>query len=147
MKFLSNKYFLIALRLIAGGLFVYASVDKVTNQQEFARAIYNYKLMPDFVINIMAIVIPFIELVTGIFLILGIFLRGSSFIITSLLIVFIIALSQAYARGLDIACGCFSLETVTEKSDILQRIAEDILLLASSIIIFIKSKIIREKQQ
>ncbi|MBL8006578.1 MAG: DoxX family membrane protein [Ignavibacteria bacterium] len=147
MNFLSNKYFLILLRLIVGGFFLYASIDKVTNQEAFARAIYNYKFMPDFVINIMAIVIPFIELVTGIFLILGIFLRGSSFIITSLLIVFIIALSQAYARGLDIACGCFSLETVTEKSDILQRIAEDILLLASSIIIFIKSKIIREKQQ
>lgn len=147
MNFLSNKYFLILLRLIVGGFFLYASIDKVTNQEAFARAIYNYKLMPDFVINIMAIVIPFIELTAGIFLILGIFLRGSSFIILSLLIVFIIALSQAYARGLDISCGCFSLETVSEKSDILLRIVEDILLLAATIIIFIKSKITREKQQ
>lgn len=147
MNFLSNKYFLILLRLIVGGFFLYASIDKVTNQEAFARAIYNYKFMPDFVINIMAIVIPFIELTAGIFLILGIFLRGSSFIILSLLIVFIIALSQAYARGLDISCGCFSLETVSEKSDILLRIVEDILLLAATIIIFIKSKITREKQQ
>lgn len=146
MNFLSNKYLLIILRLIVGGFFVYASLDKLINQELFARAIYNYKIIPDIFINVSAIIIPYLELFSGIFLIFGIFKRGSSLIITILLIVFIILLSQAYARGLDISCGCFSLETVSEKSDILQRIIEDILLLTASIIIFIKSKYNKETQ-
>lgn len=134
------------LRLIVGGVFIYASVDKLFNQEEFSKAIYYYKLLPDSLINIFAIVIPYVELVAGLLLILGIFKRGSSLIFIVLLVVFIIALGQAYARGLDISCGCFSLETVGEKSNILLRIIEDILLLIASIIIFIKSKTIINKE-
>lgn len=149
MNFLSNKYFLLILRLIVGGTFLYACLDKLFNQELFAKAIFNYKFLPDVFINIFAIVIPYIELTASVFLILGIFKRGSSFVIIVLLIVFIISLTQAYARGLDISCGCFSLETVSEKSDILLRIIEDIFLLIGSFIIFIKSKTIikQEKQQ
>lgn len=149
MNFLSNKYFLLVLRLIVGGTFLYACLDKLLNQELFARAIFNYKFLPDVFINVFAIVIPYIELTASVFLILGIFKRGSSFVIIVLLIVFIISLTQAYARGLDISCGCFSLETVSEKSDILLRIIEDIFLVIGSFIIFIKSKTIikQEKQQ
>ena len=146
MKILSNKYFLILLRLIVGGFFVFASLDKLMNQEAFARAIYNYKFLPDIFINIFAIIIPYIELITGLLLIAGIFKRGSSFLISFMLVIFIIALSQAYAKGLDINCGCFSLETVGQKDDILLRIVEDILLLIASIIIYIKSKIIINKE-
>lgn len=146
MNFFSNKYFLLALRLIVGGVFVYASLDKLFNQEEFSRAIYNYKFLPEVFINIFAIVVPYIELVAGLLLIFGVFKRGSSLLITVLLIIFLIALVQAYARGLDISCGCFSLETVGQKSDILLRIIEDILLLIASIIIYIKSKIIINKE-
>lgn len=146
MNILSNKYFLIILRLIVGGFFVFASLDKLMNQEAFARAIYNYKFLPDIFINIFAIIIPYIELIAGLLLIAGIFKRGSSFLISFMLVIFIIALSQAYAKGLDINCGCFSLETVGQKDDILLRIVEDILLLIASIIIYIKSKIIINKE-
>jgi uncharacterized membrane protein YphA (DoxX/SURF4 family) len=146
MSILSNKYFLIVLRLIVGGFFVFASFDKLMNQEAFSRAIYNYKFLPDLFINIFAIIIPYIELLGGLLLMAGIFKRGSSFLIAFMLIIFIIALSQAYAKGLDINCGCFSLETVGQKSDILLRIGEDILLLIASIIIYIKSKTITNKE-
>lgn len=152
MKLLSNKYFLLILRLIVGAFFVYASLDKLMNQEEFSKAIYNYKFLPAEFINIFAIVMPYVEFIAGVFLMLGIYKRGSSFLIIFLLIIFIIALTQAYARGLDINCACFSLESSGEKSDIFQRIIEDILLLTASIIIYIKSKIItinnnKENQQ
>lgn len=139
MKLLSNKYFLIVLRLIVGGVFIWASVDKLMNQEEFSRAIYNYKFLPESLINIFAIMLPYLELFCGILLIFGIFKGGSSLIITLMLLMFIIALSQAYLRGLDISCGCFSLETVSQKSDISLRIFEDILLIIASIIIFTQS--------
>lgn len=139
MGLFSNRYFQLLLRLVIGGLFVYASLNKVFNQQEFAKAIYNYKLLPGGLVNLFAIVLPYIEFFAGIFLIFGIFKKGSSFLIGSMLVVFIIALTRAYVLGLDISCGCFSLETVSEKSDILQRIIEDILMLIGCILIYFKS--------
>ncbi len=139
MGFLSNRYFQLLLRLVIGGLFVYASFSKIFNQQEFAKAIYNYKLLPGELVNILAIVLPYVEFFAGIFLIFGIFKKGSSFLIGAMLIVFIIALTRAYILGLDISCGCFSLETVSEKSDISQRIIEDILMLIGCILIYFKS--------
>jgi uncharacterized membrane protein YphA (DoxX/SURF4 family) len=139
MGFLSNKYFQILLRLIIGGLFVYASVGKLFNQEAFAKAIYNYKLLPGELVNIFAIIMPYVELFSALFLIFGIYKKGSSFLIGMMLIVFIIALTRAYVLGLDISCGCFSLETVSEKSDISQRIIEDILMLIACVMIFFNS--------
>lgn len=146
MNLMSNKYLLIALRIIVGGFFIYASLDKLMNQEEFAKAIYNYKFLPTGLINIFAIVLPYLELITGLLLIAGIYLRGSSMLIAIMLVMFIIALTQAYARGLDINCACFSLENPDQKSDIFNRIIEDILLLAATIIIYTKSKIILTKE-
>ena len=146
MNFLSNKYFLLVLRIIVGVVFIYASLDKLLNQEEFSKAIYNYKFLPEVFINIFAIIIPYVELIAGLFLIFGIYKRGSSFLISFLLVIFIIALVQAYVRGLDINCACFSLESSGQKSDILMRIVEDIFLLTASIIIYIKSKIIINKE-
>lgn len=147
MKSLSNKYLLIALRIIVGGVFIYASLNKLMDQEEFAKAIYNYKFLPSVFINIFAIVLPYVELITGLMLIAGIYLRGSSFLIAMMLVIFIIALAQAYARGLDINCACFSLENPDQKSDIFTRIIEDILLLAATIVIYTKSKIILTKEK
>ena len=58
----------------------------------------------------MAIIMPWLELVCGVLIIVGVFLRGSAFWIGLMLLIFIIALSSALARGLDISCGCFSVE-------------------------------------
>lgn len=139
MGILSNKYFQLALRLIIGGLFLYASVGKLFNQEAFAKAIYNYKFLPDALVNVLAIVMPYMELFTALFLILGIFRKGSSFLVIVMLAVFIIALTRAYVLGLDISCGCFSLETVSKKSDILMRIIQDIFMLIGALLIYIFS--------
>ena len=89
MNLMSNKYLLIALRIIVGGFFMYASFDKLMNQEEFAKAIYNYKFLPAGLINIFAIVLPYLELITGLLLIAGIYLRGSSMLIVIMLVMFI----------------------------------------------------------
>jgi uncharacterized membrane protein YphA (DoxX/SURF4 family) len=135
-NFLSNKIFLFVIRLIIGGVFIYAAYDKIIHPDEFAKAINNYKILPLFLVNIMAIVLPVLELVTGLLLILGIFTKANTAIIATLLIVFIIALTSAWIRGLDINCGCFSLETTSTKSDIGLRIVEDLLMLAGCLLIY-----------
>jgi len=107
---LSNKWLILAIRLILGETFIWASIDKIANPGGFALSIYNYRMLPHETINLMAIVMPWLELVTGILIIAGIFMRGSAFWIGLMLLVFIVALSSALARGLDIDCGCFSVE-------------------------------------
>jgi putative oxidoreductase len=135
-EFLSNKYLQFTLRLIIGVIFIYASVNKLFNAEEFAKAIKNYDMLPLFIINFMAIIMPYVEFFTGILLITGIYKRGSSAIVVISLVVFLIALTSAYARGLDINCGCFSLETTSSKSDILFRIFEDVMMLIVSVLVF-----------
>jgi putative oxidoreductase len=109
-KILSNKYFLLALRLLLGVVFIYASIDKIAKPEGFAQAIYNYRMMPHVAINLMAIVMPWLELICGILIVIGIFVRGSALLIGFMLLVFVIAISFALVRGLDISCGCFRVE-------------------------------------
>ena len=109
-EILSNKWLILVIRLILGITFIWASIDKIANPGGFALSIYNYRMLPHETINLMAIVMPWLELVTGILIIVGVFMRGSAFWIGLMLLVFIVALSSALVRGLDIDCGCFSVD-------------------------------------
>jgi uncharacterized membrane protein YphA (DoxX/SURF4 family) len=109
-RIISNKYLVLGIRLVLGVVFVYAAIDKIAHPGGFAQAIYNYRMMPHWTINFMALVMPWLELLCGVLIVIGVFMRGSAFMIGFMLLVFIIALSSALARGLDISCGCFSVE-------------------------------------
>lgn len=135
-NFLSNKYFQIALRVVLGIVFIYASVGKLFRPEDFAKAILRYEFLPIYFVNIMAIVMPWVEFFTGVLLISGIFKKASSIIASISLVVFLIALISAFARGLDISCGCFSLEETSTKGDIIYRIVQDFFMLAGTIIVY-----------
>lgn len=135
-NFLYNKFFLFILRIIIGGLFIYASIGKIADPQGFANAIYRYEVLPAYFVNIPAIILPFIEFIAGLFLLLGVYKRGSSFLISLMLGVFIILLLSAYLRGLTIDCGCFYLENTSTKGDIITSIIRDIFMLGASLIIY-----------
>jgi len=94
-------------RLVLGAVFIYASIDKIAHPEAFAKDVYNYQILPDALINLTAIGLPWLELVIGIFLLIGLFREGSVSIVTLLLIVFFSAVVFNLARGLDIHCGCF----------------------------------------
>ncbi|MDP3283568.1 MAG: MauE/DoxX family redox-associated membrane protein [Desulfobacterales bacterium] len=95
-------------RIALGIVFVYASYDKILHPAAFANIIHNYQILPDELINLSAIFLPWLELTIGSFLIIGVWLPGSVFIGDILLIIFFCALIYNKARGLDISCGCFS---------------------------------------
>jgi len=138
-KLLNNKFLLFGLRIFLGFIFIFAAVTKVADPEGFSQSIYNYKLMPDFIINFLAIAFPWIELVAGILLVFGISVKENSAIISGLLVVFIIAIGISLARGLDIDCGCFG--TIDGSKVGLLKILENIgLLLLSLILIKFDSK-------
>ena len=107
-----------AARLFMGGVFIYASFDKILHPAAFAEAVYNYQILPDAAVNLAALTLPWLELLLGICLIAGVWLPGATLLTTGLLTVFIAALAYNKIRGLDIHCGCFTTETTEDSADI-----------------------------
>ena len=108
---LCNKWIELAARLTLGVTFIYASYHKIQAPTEFAKLVYGYDLFPHVTINLISITIPFIELISGIALITGIYSRSAALIIIGMLIGFIIVISINVIRGHEFDCGCFSMET------------------------------------
>lgn len=106
-RVIDNDFLTLASRLIVGGVFIYAAIYKIADPLSFANAIWNYHLAPGSLINLSALVLPWVEMLVGLGLILGILYRGSALLVNGLTIMFMIALAFAVARGLDIDCGCF----------------------------------------
>ena len=113
-------------RLILGGVFIYASLDKIAHPAEFAKAIGNYHVVPFGLENLMALALPSLELIAGICLIAGIMVDGATIMVILMNIVFIFAISQALARGISIECGCFSVTTEGGDNIGIQTILRDI---------------------
>lgn len=74
-----SKVIMLAARLILGGVFVFASVDKILHPAAFADAVYNYQILPDSLINVAAIILPWLELVLGSLLIIGVWMPGDCY--------------------------------------------------------------------
>ena len=103
---LSNNRLELIARWFLGIIFIYASYHKIIAPDHFAKIIYGYYLFPDFFINLIAIILPFLELFSGLALLLGIYPRSAALIINGMLLVFIIALSINLIRGQEFDCGC-----------------------------------------
>ncbi len=103
-----NEVFGLLARVALGILFVWASIDKALHPAAFAEIVNNYQLLPGGIINIFALVLPWLELLCGLALIFGILIRPSAAWIAVMLVMFIAAVSLALSKGINIDCGCFS---------------------------------------
>ena len=93
--------------LIIGGIFIYAGAIKIFDPAGFANDIDNYKILPWPLTVRLAFYLPWLEILCGLAVILGVLYRGGLLILTMLTSIFISASVIAKARGLDITCGCF----------------------------------------
>jgi uncharacterized membrane protein YphA (DoxX/SURF4 family) len=100
--------FVLLCRLAVGGIFIYASLDKLTHPQAFAENINNYHLMPFPLLHLSAHLLPVVELVVGSALVVGLRQRGAALLAGILTVVFMAAITSALVRNLDISCGCFN---------------------------------------
>lgn len=105
-KILDLEIIKLAIRIIPALIFIFFAVAKIENPAEFANEIGNYKLFPIFSINLIAIILPWVELILGFMLLAGIKIRSTAFFTGILLLGFILAIAGAMAQGLDISCGC-----------------------------------------
>jgi len=101
-----NKYLTLFFRIVVGGIFLWASFDKIIDPAKFARDISNYHIVPLGLENTIALILPWLEFFIGTGLIIGVMVDGSIIISSVLLITFNIMIAQAMARGFNIDCGC-----------------------------------------
>ncbi len=129
---------LLLLRLVIGGVFIWAGVVKALDPAGFAEDIEAYQLVSYTLSVAVALYLPWLEIFCGMALISGYWIKGASINLTFLLLIFIGALMSAWLRGLDINCGCFS--GTTETGDYLWPILRDVMLLFAISLIWILSE-------
>jgi len=140
MKNIKATITLFVIKLILGITFIYASYHKIADPAGFAKILYGYAVFPDFCINILAIIIPFIELTAGFSLVFGMFPRSALLIINALLSGFILVIGFNLLRGHEFNCGCFSFSSQTGTIFNIYSLIRNILLLLSGIYMWVKTK-------
>ena len=138
---LLSPWLTVRAQFVLAAFFVVAGIAKVADPPGFAHEIHNYALLPAALINPMALVLPWLEIVAGVALFLGIATQTTARILAFLLVVFIGALSINLARGKPVDCGCFGGPAVPKTAaerlfDMKLAIARDVglLLLAGQIL-------------
>jgi uncharacterized membrane protein YphA (DoxX/SURF4 family) len=106
-RFLTSRYLALVLRLYIGGLFIYASMYKINYPGEFAESIIAYQIVPFWAVNVLAVVMPWLELLCGVLLIAGVRSKSATAMIGALLVLFTVAIAASLIRGIPIGCGCF----------------------------------------
>ncbi len=112
-RVLTNRYFLRLLGILVGAVFIWASLDKIRYPDRFADIVREYDALPLAFVNAFALVMPWLEVVTGAALIAGAWRRASGLLSVGLFSLFLIAIAQALLRGLKVECGCFDVSGMT----------------------------------
>ncbi|HET7437401.1 MAG TPA: MauE/DoxX family redox-associated membrane protein [Thermoanaerobaculia bacterium] len=119
---ITHPWLTIRVQLALGAIFVAAAIPKITDPPSFAHMIYNYRILPGGLINLAALTMPWVEILCGLLLILGVWVKPARTIIGLMLVVFMIAISINLARGNAIDCGCFDVSAAGKTYE--QRIGD-----------------------
>jgi hypothetical protein len=124
------------------GVFIYASIDKIIHPELFAEAVYNYQVLPEYLVNLTALILPWLELILGACLLANRWMAGASALAAMLMALFVGMTIFNLARGLDISCGCFSTDPDDDPITVL-TLARDICFLIFSLglagLVFVKN--------
>lgn len=97
----------LAARLVIGTVWLVAGYLKFSDPAGTVRSVRAFQLLPESIVPAFGHLLPVVEMVLGACLILGLLTRAAAVISTALLVAFIVGISSAWARGLEIQCGCF----------------------------------------
>lgn len=106
-------------RLAVAGIFLGACLAKISDPESFALAVHRYRLLPGFAVNMVAIILPWIELTCGVALLAAPrrSRAAAAFVLLGMLIVFTGAISLNLVRGIEASCGCFTTRADAAVSD------------------------------
>ena len=128
----------IGCRGLLAAVFIYACLHKIAHPSDFALQVATYQILPLGLINLQAIVLPWLELVVGILLIIGFWTRPTALATVGMNAMFIIAIAMALSADLHLQCGCFSSAEAGEEMSA-QLIVRDVgLLIVGAYLVFAK---------
>ena len=104
---LTHPWLTVRVQIALGAIFVAAALPKIADPPSFAHMIYNYRILPGPLVNITALIMPWLEILTGLALIAGLWTRAARNVVAAMLLVFIVAIAFNLFRDNAIDCGCF----------------------------------------
>jgi uncharacterized membrane protein YphA (DoxX/SURF4 family) len=147
LSFLRHPLLHRALGVVLGAVFVYASLDKIAHPGDFARIVYHYRLAgPSAALgyvpaNLLAVALPWVELLAGLLLITGVWRREAAMVVVALLVMFLLAVGFALQQGIDIEnCGCFTVSGAGRRAGVLLLLSDAGLLAAAVILAFVPAR-------
>lgn len=117
-----HPWLTVRTQIALGAVFVVAALPKLADPPGFAKAIWNYQLVPGLFIYPMALTLPWLEFWCGVALCLGLWTRAATAWLTLLLLTFVAALSLNLARQHPVDCGCF--QTQARPASARERLAD-----------------------
>jgi uncharacterized membrane protein YphA (DoxX/SURF4 family) len=107
-RWLAHPWIGLLLRTYVGGVFIYASMYKINYPGEFAETIASYQLLPFWAVNATALIMPWVELVSGVLLALGVRTKSAAAAVGGMLVLFSLVILITLLRSIPIGCGCFT---------------------------------------
>lgn len=132
VRFLGSPLLIRFCRVAIGVVFIAAALAKIGDAASFAAQIHNYRLLPVAAENLIAILLPWVELIAGLALVLGVQARPGAVITAVMMVVFTAAVGQAVARGLDFECGCFGTADATRVGGM--KLLENLVLTGAAVV-------------
>ncbi|HTW83195.1 MAG TPA: MauE/DoxX family redox-associated membrane protein [Candidatus Sulfotelmatobacter sp.] len=128
---------ILILRVALGAIFIVAGASKIGHAAFFAAQIAGFRILPQAVVAPLALVLPFLEVLLGAYLVVGLFTRQAAWIAALLLLIFDAAIASAVVRGMAIDCGCFgpSDATLTTWSEV----ARDAIFVVLAVIVALRA--------
>lgn len=126
--FFTHRLTIRVAQVLIGAVMIWAALAKIQDLRTFALQVHNFRVLPMALENLVAMTLPWIELLAGLSLVVGVGPRSGGWITTVLLAVFTLGVIQAVARGLDFECGCFGTADSTHVGGV--KIAQNLAMLA-----------------
>jgi uncharacterized membrane protein YphA (DoxX/SURF4 family) len=133
---LRNPWLHRILGVVMGGIFLYAAGSKLVDPRPLVTIIWGYRILPAGPINLLAIYMPWVELLAGASLLSGYKRRAAALLASGLLTMFIVALGINAVRGVNVACGCFS-ASAEDVSNAWLLVLRDLPMLAAALVLLL----------
>jgi uncharacterized membrane protein YphA (DoxX/SURF4 family) len=137
-SFLTTRPAIRIAQVVIGVLLISAALAKLGDVKTFALQVHNFRILPIALENLVAMTLPWVELLAGLSLTLGVRPRSGGWVATTLLAAFTLAVTAALARGLDFECGCFGTADSTRVGG--AKIAQNVGMLAVAALSVVRPK-------
>lgn len=137
-----SRIYVLFARFLLGGVFIYASIDKLINPARFIQVVREYDILPEFAVSTVSSILPYAELLISIFLVVGLYVRESAILMSIFLILFMLVTGYITWNGTinTLAdCGCFPSSSFLSSSNPLTILLRDGLFLLISFSILLNS--------